>query len=77
MADIEKVKLVLETVRPYLQMDGGDVEFVSMNDEGVVTVKLKGACAGCPGAARTLKLGIERKLMEECPEVKSVEAASF
>jgi Fe-S cluster biogenesis protein NfuA len=77
MADIEKVKQVLETVRPYLQMDGGDVEFVAMNDEGVVTVKLKGACAGCPGATRTLKLGIERKLMEECPEVKSVEAAPF
>jgi Fe-S cluster biogenesis protein NfuA len=73
----DKVKAVLETLRPYLQMDGGDLEFVELTDENVVKVKLKGACAGCPGAMYTLKMGIERKVKEEIPEVTSVEAVSF
>ena len=73
----EKVKAVLETLRPYLQMDGGDLEFVDLTDDKVVKIKLKGACAGCPGAMYTLKNGIERKMKEEIPEVVSVEAVQF
>jgi len=73
----DKVKAVLETLRPYLQMDGGDLEFVELTDEKVVKVKLKGACAGCPGAAYTLKMGIERKMKEEIPDIASVEAVPF
>jgi Fe-S cluster biogenesis protein NfuA len=73
----EKVKAVIESLRPYLQMDGGDLEFVELSPEKIVRVKLKGACSGCPGAAYTLKLGIERKLKEEVPEVASVEAVPF
>ena len=73
----EKVKAVLETLRPYLQMDGGDLEFVDLTDDKVVKIKLKGACAGCPGAMYTLKMGIERKMKEEIPEVVSVEAVQF
>jgi len=70
----EKVEAVLAQVRPALQADGGDVELVDMN-EGVVSLKLKGACAGCPMAAMTLRNGIERILKEQVPEVKEVIAA--
>ena len=67
----EKVASVLAKVRPALQADGGDVELVGVND-GVVSVRLKGACGGCPMAAMTLKQGIERILKEQIPEVKEV-----
>jgi Fe-S cluster biogenesis protein NfuA len=70
----EKVKLALEKIRPALQADGGDVELVSVKD-GIVTVKLKGACGGCPMSQMTLKKGIERVLKEQVPEVKSVVSA--
>jgi Fe-S cluster biogenesis protein NfuA len=69
----EKVKAVIEQLRPYLQADGGDVEFVEMAGK-VVKVRLKGACAGCPGAIFTLKMGIERKLREVVPDIEGVEA---
>jgi Fe-S cluster biogenesis protein NfuA len=69
-----KVKQVLEKIRPMLQADGGDVEFVSV-EGGVVKVRLKGACAGCPMSQMTLKQGIEKLLKKEIPEVKSVESA--
>ena len=70
----EKIIQVLETIRPALQADGGDVEFVAWRKEdGCVQVKLKGACAHCMGAVMTLKNGIEVRLMEEIPEVKFVE----
>ena len=69
----EKVEAVLELIRPALQADGGDVELVSV-DDGVVSVKLTGACDGCPMAAMTLKMGIERVLVEKVPEVKEVVA---
>lgn len=68
----EKVEAALNKVRPYLQRDGGDVELVSVEDDGTVKVKLKGACGGCPMATQTLKNGIERVLKEEVPEVKEV-----
>jgi Fe-S cluster biogenesis protein NfuA len=74
---IAKVKETLEELRPYLQMDGGDMEFVELTEEKVVRIRLKGACAGCPGAMYTLKLGIERKVKELVPEIEAVEAVPF
>ncbi|MGE5582517.1 MAG: NifU family protein [Bacillota bacterium] len=68
----EKVSEALNKIRPSLQADGGDVELVDYKD-GVVTVKLKGACSGCPMSTMTIKNGIERYLKQEIPEVKSVE----
>ena len=70
----EKVQEVLNKIRPSLQADGGDVEFVDIED-GVVKVRLQGACAGCPMSQMTLKNGIERLLKKEIPEVKAVESA--
>ncbi len=69
----EKIDAVLEEIRPSLQADGGDVEFVGVND-GVVSVKLQGACGSCPMSTMTLKMGIERALREQIPEVKEVVA---
>ncbi len=69
----DKVEAALGKIRPALQADGGDVELVDVND-GVVSVKLTGACDGCPMSAMTLKTGIERLLKEEIPEVKEVVA---
>jgi len=69
----EKVEAVLAQIRPVLQADGGDVELVDVN-EGVVRLKLKGACGDCPMAAMTLRQGIERILNEQVPEVKEVVA---
>ena len=72
----DKVKKVLEKIRPSLQADGGDVELVDVDAKsGIVTVRLQGACAGCPMSQMTLCNGIERILKQEVPEVKAVEAA--
>ncbi len=68
----ERVEEVLNLIRPALQADGGDVELVDVSDEGVVSVKLTGACGSCPMSTMTLKMGIERNLMEQIPEVKEV-----
>ncbi len=70
----EKVEAALQKVRPMLQADGGDVELVDVQD-GVVTVRLQGACGGCPMSQMTLKNGIEKILKQEVPEVVSVESA--
>jgi Fe-S cluster biogenesis protein NfuA len=68
----ERIKEVLERdIRPALAMDGGNVDYCGFED-GVVKVQLQGACKGCPGAAMTLKMGIESRLKEEIPEVKEV-----
>nr|QNO42596.1 Fe/S biogenesis protein NfuA [Methanosarcinales archaeon ANME-2c ERB4] len=76
MANIrEKVEPVIEKIRPMLQADGGDIELVDVEDDGTVKVRLVGACAGCAMSQYTLKLGVERLLMKEVPEVKCVEAA--
>lgn len=72
----EKVKDALEKVRPYLKADGGDVEFVKVTEEGIVEVKLTGACVGCPMSQMTLRAGIERALLREVPEIKRVEAVN-
>ena len=70
----EKVEEVLGEIRKALVADGGDLELVDVTDAGVVQVKLKGACAGCPGAQMTLKFHVERILKEHVPEVTAVEA---
>ncbi|MFA5878696.1 MAG: NifU family protein [Candidatus Margulisiibacteriota bacterium] len=68
----ERIQTILETeIRPILNMDGGDVEFLAYED-GIVKVHLKGACNGCPGAVMTLKYGIENRLKEEISEIKEV-----
>ena len=73
----EKVAAVIEDIRPMLQADGGDIELVDVaEDTGIVSVRLQGACKGCPGAQMTLKMGVERKLKQEVPEVTSVEAVN-
>ncbi len=72
----EKVTKVLESIRPGLQMDGGDVELVGIED-GVVKVRLVGACAGCPMSMMTLQMGVERAIKREVPEVVRVEAVPF
>lgn len=69
----ERVQEVLDTIRPNLQADGGDVELLDVTDEGIAQVRLQGACHGCPMAAMTLQMGIERILKNEIPEVKGVE----
>jgi Fe-S cluster biogenesis protein NfuA len=69
----DRVEKVLEAVRPFLQADGGDVELVDISDDGIVRVRLTGACGSCPMSTMTLKMGVERKLKEEIPEVKAVE----
>ncbi len=69
----EKVLEVIQEIRPNLQADGGDIELVDITDDGIVKVRLKGACSGCPGAAMTLKNGVERLLMERIAEVKGIE----
>jgi len=70
----DKVAAVLDKVRPALQADGGDVELVEVTEDGVVKLKLTGACAGCPMSTITLKSGIERLLREQIPEIKEVVA---
>lgn len=69
----EKVTEALDKIRPSLQADGGDVELIDVTADGVVQVRLQGACAGCPMSQMTLKNGIERYLKQTVPEVKSVE----
>ncbi len=70
----EAVAKVLEQIRPALQADGGDVELIEATDDGVVKVKLRGACGCCPMSKMTLKMGIEKKIKEQVPGVKKVEA---
>jgi Fe-S cluster biogenesis protein NfuA len=72
----EKVQSVLDKVRPMLQRDGGDVELVDVQDDGIVKVKLTGACSGCPMSTMTLKNAIEETIKKEIPEIKSVEQVS-
>ena len=70
----ERVEQVLGEIRPALQADGGDVELVEVTPDGIVKVKLTGACHGCPMAQMTLTQGIETQLRDAIPEIKSVEA---
>jgi Fe-S cluster biogenesis protein NfuA len=68
----EEVQKIIDRIRPNLQADGGDVELIDVGDDGVVKVRLVGACHGCPMAQMTLKNGIEKSLKQEIPGVKSV-----
>jgi Fe-S cluster biogenesis protein NfuA len=70
----EKIEAALEKIRPMLKADGGNVELVEVSDDGVVKVRLQGACSGCPMSQMTLKNGVERIIKEQVPGVKSVEA---
>ncbi len=70
----EKVTEALETIRPMLQADGGDVELVEVSEDGIVKVRLTGACGGCPMSQMTLSQGIERQLKARIPELKEVVA---
>ncbi|MCD6080337.1 MAG: NifU family protein [Candidatus Omnitrophica bacterium] len=70
----EEVQKVLEEIRPMLQMEGGDVELIDVTEDGLVKVRLKGACGTCPMSTYTLKLGIEQRLKEKIPEIKEVKA---
>ena len=72
----EKVEEALKHVRPMLQRDGGDIELVSVDDSGVVKVRLTGACGSCPMSTMTLKMGVEKYLKEHVPEVKEVVAVA-
>lgn len=70
-----QVQEVIDRIRPMLQADGGDIELVNVDENtGMVSVRLQGACKGCPGAAMTLKMGVERHLKEKVPAVKGVVA---
>jgi Fe-S cluster biogenesis protein NfuA len=68
----ERVEEALKQVRPMLQRDGGDIELVSIEENGIVKVRLKGACGSCPMSTMTLKMGVEKYLKEHVPEVKEV-----
>ena len=72
----QKVEQALETIRPYLKADGGDVELVSVSNEGLVEVRLTGACVSCPMSQMTLRAGVERALIREVPGIKRIEAVS-
>ena len=69
---MKQIEDALNLVRPALLADGGDVELVDVSEDGIVSVRLTGACGSCPMSTMTLKMGVERTLMEQVPEVKSV-----
>ena len=71
----EKVQAVIDEIRPYLQADGGDIELVSIDtDNGKVSIRFHGSCKGCPMSAMTLKMGVERHMKEQVPEITEVVA---
>jgi Fe-S cluster biogenesis protein NfuA len=70
----ELVEEALNDIRPQLQADGGDIELVEVTADGIVKVRLVGACSGCPGAQMTLQLGVERAVKARVPDIKGIEA---
>lgn len=72
----QQVEEALETIRPYLRADGGDVELVRVTDEGIVEVRLTGACVGCPMSQMTLRAGVERALMRKVAGIRRIEAVN-
>ena len=70
----EKIKAALDQIKPFLQRDGGDIEFVELTPDNIVKVRLQGHCAGCPGAQMTIKGVIEKIIRESYPEIQGVEA---
>ena len=73
----EKIKKVLEVIKPYLQADGGDISYIDLTDDMTVKVQLHGACNSCPMSIQTLKFGVEHALLSVIPELKNVEAVDF
>jgi Fe-S cluster biogenesis protein NfuA len=73
----KKVQNVIDQIRPYLQNDGGDIEFVELTDQNIVNVRLLGACGSCPYSTMTLKNGVENAMKRAIPEIKSVEAVNL
>lgn len=73
---VDRVSRIVDLIRPTIQSDGGDVELVDVSADGIVRIRLLGACIGCPSSHMTLQLGIERNLREHIPEIKRVEAVS-
>lgn len=71
-----RVEQVINLIRPAVQSDGGDLEFVELTSEGVVRIRLHGACVGCPSSNVTLQMGIERNLRAHIPEITGVEAVA-
>ncbi len=71
-----KVKNVLEQIRPYLQADGGDVEYINLTDDNIVNIRLLGMCGNCPHSQMTLKNGIETAMIRAIPEIKAVESVT-
>lgn len=72
-----KVKNVIDQIRPYLQADGGDIQFIELTDDNVVNVELQGSCGSCPFSRMTLKNGVEEAMRRALPEIKSVEALNL
>ena len=72
----DKVSKVIDLIRPAVQSDGGDLELVDITPEGVVQIRLHGACVGCPSSAMTLQMGVERNLRTHVPEVTGVQAVA-
>ena len=72
-----KVQNVISQIRPYLQQDGGDIEFIELTEDNTVNVRLLGACGSCPYSTMTLKNGVETAMKKAIPEVKSVEAVNL
>ncbi len=70
----EKVQNVIEQIRPYLQADGGDIQFVELTEDLTVKVELQGACGSCPYSLMTLKNGVEQAVIKAIPEIKSVDS---
>jgi len=70
----QKIREALDQIRPFLQRDGGDIEFVELTEDNIVRVRLQGHCAGCPGAQMTIKGVVERIIRESYPEIQAVEA---
>jgi Fe-S cluster biogenesis protein NfuA len=71
---IQKVENVIQQIRPYLQQDGGDIQFVELTSDNIVNVELKGACGSCPYSMLTLKSGVETAVRKAIPEILAVEA---
>jgi Fe-S cluster biogenesis protein NfuA len=74
---IQKVKNVIEQIKPYLEADGGSISFVNLTEDNVVNVELHGACRSCPMSLMTLKNGVEQAMQKAIPEIKSVEAINI
>ena len=72
----KEILRALESIRPYLQADNGDVELVEVSDDGIVKVKLTGECENCPMSVMTLRAGIERSLMRQVPGIRRIEAVT-